>query len=62
MNTAPRDQQGEASDVLTTARVIGQSLSAAPVQTLNDVTTPAWPGHPAWMRKFLDVLGIEIEP
>lgn len=26
------------------------------------VTAPAWPAHPEWMRKFLDVLGSRIEP
>jgi protease I len=26
------------------------------------VTAPAWPAHPAWMRKFLDVLGTTISP
>ncbi len=26
----------------------------------NFVTAPAWPAHPAWMRKFLDLLGTEI--
>lgn len=26
------------------------------------VTAAAWPGHPEWMRKFLDVLGSTIEP
>jgi protease I len=25
------------------------------------VTAPAWPAHPEWMRKFLDVLGTKIE-
>ncbi len=28
----------------------------------NIVTAPAWPAHPEWMRKFLDVLGTKIEP
>ncbi len=28
----------------------------------NLVTAPAWPAHPEWMRKFLDVLGTKIEP
>lgn len=28
----------------------------------NLVTAAAWPGHPEWMRKFLDVLGSRIEP
>jgi deglycase len=28
----------------------------------NLVTAAAWPGHPQWMRKFLEVLGSRIEP
>ncbi len=28
----------------------------------NLVTAPAWPAHPAWLSKFLDVLGTSIEP
>lgn len=28
----------------------------------NLVTAAAWPGHPEWMRKFLEVLGSKIEP
>lgn len=28
----------------------------------NLVTAPAWPAHPEWMRKFLDLLGTRIEP
>lgn len=28
----------------------------------NLVTAAAWPGHPEWMRKFLEVLGTKIEP
>jgi protease I len=27
----------------------------------NLVTAPAWPAHPEWMRKFLEVLGTEIK-
>lgn len=27
----------------------------------NFVTAPAWPAHPAWMRKFLVLLGSKIE-
>jgi len=26
------------------------------------VTAPAWPAHPEWIRKFLDVLGTKIAP
>lgn len=26
----------------------------------NLVTAPAWPAHPAWIRKFLELLGTEI--
>jgi protease I len=28
----------------------------------NLVTAPAWPAHPAWLAKFLSVLGTKIEP
>ncbi len=28
----------------------------------NLVTAAAWPAHPEWMRKFLEVLGTKIEP
>ncbi len=28
----------------------------------NFVTAPAWPAHPEWIRKFLDLLGTKIEP
>jgi protease I len=28
----------------------------------NLVTAPAWPAHPAWLAKFLEVLGTRIEP
>ena len=28
----------------------------------NLVTAPAWPAHPAWLAKFLVVLGTRIEP
>ena len=27
----------------------------------NLVTAPAWPAHPAWLKRFLDVLGTRIE-
>ena len=27
----------------------------------NIVTAPAWPAHPQWMKKFLDLLGTKIE-
>jgi protease I len=26
----------------------------------NLVTAPAWPAHPEWIRKFLEVLGVKI--
>lgn len=26
------------------------------------VTAPAWPAHPAWLGRFLEVLGTQIEP
>jgi len=28
----------------------------------NLVTAPAWPAHPAWLAKFLGILGTRIEP
>ncbi len=28
----------------------------------NIVTAAAWPGHPEWIRKFLELLGTKIEP
>ena len=28
----------------------------------NLVTAPAWPAHPEWIRKFLEVLGTKITP
>jgi len=28
----------------------------------NMVTAPAWPAHPDWLAKFLQVLGTKIEP
>jgi protease I len=28
----------------------------------NLVTAPAWPAHPAWLARFLDLLGTRIEP
>ncbi|MCX7745816.1 MAG: DJ-1/PfpI family protein [Clostridia bacterium] len=28
----------------------------------NLVTAPAWPAHPEWLAKFLDILGTEIKP
>jgi len=28
----------------------------------NLVTAPAWPAHPEWMRKFLELLGSTIKP
>jgi protease I len=28
----------------------------------NLVSAPAWPAHPAWLARFLEVLGTKIEP
>ena len=28
----------------------------------NLVTAPAWPAHPQWLARFLEVLGTRIEP
>ena len=42
---------GEVNDTFSNAYVDG-----------NLVTAPAWPAHPEWIRKFLDLLGTKIEP
>jgi protease I len=42
---------GEVNETFSNAHVDG-----------NLVTAPAWPAHPEWMRKFLDLLGSRIEP
>ena len=40
---------------------VNQTFSNAYVDG-NLVTAAAWPAHPEWMRKFLDLLGSKIEP
>lgn len=40
---------------------INETFSNAVVDG-NLVTAPAWPAHPEWMRKFLELLGTKIEP
>jgi protease I len=40
---------------------VNQTFSNAYVDG-NLVTAAAWPGHPEWIRKFLEVLGTKIEP
>lgn len=42
---------GEVNETASNAYVDGHLVTAA-----------AWPGHPEWMRKFLEVLGSRIEP
>jgi protease I len=42
---------GEVNETFTNAHVDG-----------NLVTAAAWPAHPEWMRKFLQLLGSTIEP
>ena len=37
------------------------AIDAAHVEG-NLVTAPAWPAHPAWLAKFLELLGTRIEP
>ena len=44
-------QWGEVNETFSNAYVDG-----------NLVTAAAWPGHPEWIRKFLEVLGTKIEP
>jgi len=40
---------------------INETFSNAHVHG-NLVTAAAWPAHPEWMRKFLEILGTRIEP
>ena len=40
---------------------INETFSNAVVDG-NLVTAPAWPAHPEWIKKFLDLLGTKIEP
>jgi protease I len=40
---------------------VNETVSNAVVDG-NLVTAAAWPGHPEWMRKFLELLGSKIEP
>ena len=45
-------------------RAGGQYVEVAMDQALVDgtlVTAPAWPAHPAWLSKFLGVLGTRVE-
>jgi protease I len=42
----------------------GEYIKVAPNEAVVDgnfVTSPAWPGHPAWIAAFLTVLGTRIE-
>ena len=45
-------------------QVAGGEFASIPVDQAvvdgNLVTAPAWPAHPAWLAKFLDVLGTKI--
>lgn len=40
---------------------VNKSFSNACVDG-NIVTAPAWPAHPEWIRKFLELLGTKIQP
>ncbi|MFO8031681.1 MAG: DJ-1/PfpI family protein [Desulfohalobiaceae bacterium] len=49
---------------LETAGATWQEVNATVSNAVVDknlVTAPAWPAHPEWMRKFLEVLGSKIE-
>jgi len=46
---------------LAGGRYVEVALDAAHADG-NLVTAPAWPAHPAWLAKFLAVLGTKIEP
>ncbi len=36
-------------------------MASKKILILNLVTATAWPAHPAWRRKFLTLLGSQIE-
>jgi protease I len=40
---------------------VNETFSNAHVDD-NLVTAPAWPAHPEWIGKFLEVLGTRIDP
>ncbi len=42
------------------AEYVSVDVTAAVVDG-NLVTSPAWPGHPAWIREFVGILGAKIE-
>ena len=44
---------------LAGARYADIAIDAA-IADGNLVTAPAWPAHPAWLAKFLEVLGVRI--
>ncbi|MGM0425365.1 MAG: DJ-1/PfpI family protein [Thermodesulfobacteriota bacterium] len=49
---------------LETAGATWQEVNATVSNAVVDknlVTAPAWPAHPEWMRKFLEILGSKIE-
>ncbi|MEH0154366.1 DJ-1/PfpI family protein [Limibacter armeniacum] len=42
----------------------GEFIEVEPTEAVTDgklVTSPAWPGHPKWVKSFLDILGTKIE-
>jgi protease I len=47
-------------------RIAGGEYADIPIDQAvvdgNLVTGPAWPAHPAWLARFLEVLGTKIEP
>ena len=51
--------------VLPEVRAAGGTPAEVPIDGAHAdgtlVTAPAWPAHPAWLKKFLDVLGTRIE-
>ncbi|MBU0967909.1 MAG: DJ-1/PfpI family protein [Proteobacteria bacterium] len=51
-------------DLATAGATLGQINETASNAVVdgNLVTAPAWPAHPEWIRKFLELLGTKIEP
>jgi protease I len=48
-------------DVTTAGGTFAEIGISDAIEDVNLVTAPAWPAHPAWLAKFLTVLGTKIE-
>ena len=58
VRTAVHDFEGDQ----TYSEKRGHNFTLNAVVDGNLVAAAAWPGHPEWIRAFLEVLGTKIEP